>query len=114
MLAKFGIHFFPCIINVPKQTKLHLNEIGLTSLEFCKSQIQLRQPPISRKICFVSTFCNRKVRVNAKSSLCILCKYACTIFRGLDKNTYKVHENDNASNSDYSGISYSIFYNYTL
>ena len=87
--AKFGVYFFPCMINVPKQTKLHLNEIVLFNIEFCKSQIQLRQPPISWKIYF-STFCNRGVRVNATATcrLCILCKYACTLFRGYDINTH--------------------------
>ena len=28
--AKFGVHFLPVTKNVPKRTKLHLNEIGLT------------------------------------------------------------------------------------
>ena len=80
--AKFGVHFLPLTKNVPKRTKLHLNEIGLTNTEFCKSQSQLRQPPISWKIRYFSTFCNTGVRLNATAMLCILCKYACTIFRG--------------------------------
>ena len=36
---------------------------------------------------------------------CWYTKYACTIFRNQDINTYRVHVNDNASNSDHSGIS---------
>ena len=84
MLAKFGVHFLPLTKNVPKRTKLHLNEIGLNNAEFCKSQSQLRQPPISWKIRYVSTFCNTGVRLNVTAMLCILCKYdnVCTIFRG--------------------------------
>ena len=35
--AEFGDHFLPRTKNVPKRTKLHLNEIGLTNNEFCKS-----------------------------------------------------------------------------
>ena len=45
--AKFGARFLPCIKNDQKRTKIHLNEVGLTSTEFFKIQIQLRQPPIS-------------------------------------------------------------------
>ena len=41
------IHFLPCMKNVPKRTKMHLNEVGLTNTEICKKPIQLRQPPIS-------------------------------------------------------------------
>ena len=37
--AEFGVHFLPLMKNIPKQTKLHLNEIGLTNIEFCKRQI---------------------------------------------------------------------------
>ena len=37
MPAKFGVHFLPLTKNVPKRTKLHLNEIGLTNTKFCKS-----------------------------------------------------------------------------
>ena len=80
--AKFGVHFLPPTKNVPKQTKLHLNEIGLTNTEFCKRQSQLRQPPISWKIRYFSTFCDTGVRLNVTAMFCILCKYACTIFRG--------------------------------
>ena len=47
MPAKFGVHFLPLTKNIPKPTKMYLNEIGLTNTEFCKSQSQLRQPPIS-------------------------------------------------------------------
>ena len=47
MPAIFGVCFLPLTKNVPKRKKLHLNEIGLTNTEFCKSQSQLRQPPIS-------------------------------------------------------------------
>ena len=78
--AKFGVHFLPLTKIVRKRTKLHLNEIGLNNTEFCQSQ--LRQPPISWKILYVSTFCNTGVRLNVAAMLCILCKYACTIFRG--------------------------------
>ena len=42
MPAKFGVHFLPRMINVPKRTKMHLNETSLTNTEICKSQIQLR------------------------------------------------------------------------
>ena len=45
--AKFGAHFLPCMKNNQKRTQMHLNEVGLTSTEFSKIQIQLRQPPIS-------------------------------------------------------------------
>ena len=45
--AKFGVHFLPRMKNVLKRTKMYSNEIGLTNTEICKSQIQLRQPPIS-------------------------------------------------------------------
>ena len=114
MPAKFGVHFLPLTKNVPNRTKLHLNEIGLNNFEFCKSQSQLRQPPISWKIRYFSTFCNTGVRLNVTAMLCILCKYACTLFRGQDINTYRVHVNDNASNSDPSGVSYRVFYIYTL
>ena len=37
MPAKFGVHFLPLKKNVPNRTKLHLNEIGLNDIEFCKS-----------------------------------------------------------------------------
>ena len=80
--AKFGVHFLPLTKNVPKRTKLHLNEIRLTNTEFCKSQSQLRQPPISWKIRYFSTFCDTGVRLNVTAMFCIQCKYACTIFRG--------------------------------
>ena len=44
-----------------------------------------------------------------------ICKYACKfIFRGEDINTYRVHVNDNASNGGHSGVSYHVFYIYTL
>ena len=79
---KFGVHFLPLTKNVPKRTKLHLNEISLNNTEYCKSQSQLRQPPISWKIRYVSTFCNTGVRLNVTAMLCILCKYAFTTFRG--------------------------------
>ena len=61
--AKFDVHFHPHE-KIPKRTKLHLNEIGLTNTEFCKSQSQLRQPPISWKIRYFSTFCTMGVRLN--------------------------------------------------
>ena len=34
--AKFGAHFLPCMKNDQKRTKMHLNEVGFTSTEFCK------------------------------------------------------------------------------
>ena len=34
--AEFGVNFLPRMKNIPKQTKLHLNEIDLTNFEFCK------------------------------------------------------------------------------
>ena len=45
--AKFGTHFLPCMKNDQKRKQMHLKEVGLTSTEFSKIQIQLRQPPIS-------------------------------------------------------------------
>ena len=44
MPAEFGVHFLPPMKNVPKRTKMHLNEVDLANNEFCKTQIQLRQP----------------------------------------------------------------------
>ena len=79
--AKFGVHFLLLMKNVPKRTNLHLNEIGLTNTEFCKSQSQLRRLPISWKIRYFSTFINTGVRLNVTAMLCILCKYACTILK---------------------------------
>ena len=58
MPAEFGVHFLPYMKNVPKRTKMHLNEVGLTNTEICKNLIQLRQPPISWKISSFSLFCN--------------------------------------------------------
>ena len=37
--AEFCVNFLPRMKNIPKQTKLHLNEIGLTKIEFCKRKI---------------------------------------------------------------------------
>ena len=34
--AKFGTHFLPCMKNDQKRIKMHLNEVGFTSTEFCK------------------------------------------------------------------------------
>ena len=59
--AEFGVHFLPRMKNVPKRTKMHLNEIGLTNTELCKSQIQLRQPSMSEL--FFSAFCNTGVMI---------------------------------------------------
>ena len=59
--AEFGVHFLPGKKNVPKRTKMHLSEVGLTYTEICKSPIQLRQPPISWKISSFSAFCNTGV-----------------------------------------------------
>ena len=67
--AEFGDHFLPRMKNIPKQTKLHLNEIGSTNIEFCIIQIRLRQPPISWEICYFSTICNTGVRVNVTAKL---------------------------------------------
>ena len=58
--AEFGVHFPPHIINVPKRTKLHLNEIGLTNTEICQSQFQ---PPISWKMCCFSAIFNTRVMI---------------------------------------------------
>ena len=33
--AEFGVHFLPCMKNVPKRTKMHSNEVGLTNTEIC-------------------------------------------------------------------------------
>ena len=60
---------------------MQLNELSLLRTEFCKSQSRRRQPPISWKICYFSSFCNTGVRINVTARLYILCKYACTIFR---------------------------------
>ena len=65
--VEFGVHFLPCVKNVPKRTELQLNEIGLTNNEFCKRQIRLRQPPIFWKNC--RFFCNTGVRVNVTAKL---------------------------------------------
>ena len=67
--AEFGVHFLPRMKDVPKQTKLHLNEIGLTNNELCKRKIQLRQPPVSWTKCYFSTFCYMGVRVNVTAKL---------------------------------------------
>ena len=40
--AEFGVHFPHRMKNVPKRTKMYLDESGLTNTELCKSQIQLR------------------------------------------------------------------------
>ena len=57
--VKICVYFLPRMKNVPKPTKMHLNEVGLTETVFCKSHIQLRQPPISWKFCcFLTAFCN--------------------------------------------------------
>ena len=45
--AELCVHFLHCMKNVPKRTKMYLDESGLTNTELCKSQIQLRQLPIS-------------------------------------------------------------------
>ena len=63
MPAEFGVQFLPRMKNVPKRTEMHLNDIGLTNNEICQSQIQLRQPPISWKICCFSGFCNTGVMI---------------------------------------------------
>ena len=61
--AKFALQFLPRMKNVPKRTQLYLNEIGLTNTEIFKSQIQLRQPPISWKMCSFTAFCNTGVMI---------------------------------------------------
>ena len=48
--AEFGVRSLPCLKDIPKRTKMHLNEVGLTNTEICNCPIQLRQPPISWKI----------------------------------------------------------------
>ena len=63
MPAEFGIHFLPRMKNVPKHTKMHLNEIGLTNTEIRQSQIQFRQPPLSWKNCCFTAFCNSGVMI---------------------------------------------------
>ena len=59
--AEFDVHFHPYMKNVTKRTKMHLNEVGLTNTEICKSPIQSRQPPISWKMSSFSAFCNTGV-----------------------------------------------------
>ena len=61
MPAEFGVHFLPCMKNVPKRMKMPLNEVGLTNTDICKSPIKLRQPPISWKISSRSAFSNTGV-----------------------------------------------------
>ena len=61
--AEFGVHFLHRMKNVPKRTKMYLEESGLTNTELCKSQIQLGQPPISWKIYSFSAFCNMGVMI---------------------------------------------------
>ena len=59
--AEFGVQFLPRMKNVPKRTEMHLNDISLTNNEICQSQIQLKQPPISWKICcFFQVFVTRE------------------------------------------------------
>ena len=51
--AKFGVNFLPLTKNVPKRTKLHLNEIGLNDTEFCKSQsIETASNLLENSLCF--------------------------------------------------------------
>ena len=50
MPAAFGVHFLPCMKNVPKRTKMHLNEVSLTNTEIRKSPIQSWQLSISWKM----------------------------------------------------------------
>ena len=69
MPAEFDVHFLPHIKMFQNRTALHLIEIGLTNKEFCKRQIRLRQPPMSWKMCYFSTFCNAGVRVNVTDKL---------------------------------------------
>ena len=65
--AEFGVHFLPRVKNVQKQTKLHLNEIGLTNNEFCKKNkfdggsLQSLRKGV--------TFRNTGVRVNVTTKL---------------------------------------------
>ena len=101
MLVNFGAYLLPRMKAVSKRTETQLNEFGLTKHEFCTASNLL-------EICYFSSFCDTGVSVNVTARLCILCKYACTIFRNLDINTYRVHVNDNASNSDHSGLLYNL------
>ena len=93
--------------DVSKHSKIHFNEFGLTRTEFCKSQSYLGQPPISWKICYFSPFCYTGVRVNVIARLYIHVLYANVLVLYLD--TYRVQVYYYASNSDHSGIAYSIF-----
>ena len=79
--SNFGVHFLPCMKNVPSRTKTHLNKIDLTNTEFCTSQIQLliSEPAIPWEFSYFSTFSNTGVRVNETARLYILCKCDCTI-----------------------------------
>ena len=65
--AKFGVHFLPLTKNVPKRTKLHLNEIGLNNIESFKSQSQLRQPAISWKIRYFFDFLQHGSKIKRNS-----------------------------------------------
>ena len=66
MPAKFGIHFLPLTKNVPKRTKFQLNEIGLTKLNFVKSQSIKTTSNLLENVLFFS-FCNTGVRVNVSA-----------------------------------------------
>ena len=65
--VEFCVDFLPRMNNVKKCTKMHLNEIGLTETAFCKSKVQLRQPPISWNISSYSAFYNRGVTIPVKA-----------------------------------------------
>ena len=69
MPANFIVYFTPRMQDVSKRTIMHLNELGLTRTEFCKSQSHRRQPPISWRICYFSSFCNTGVRVNVSDKV---------------------------------------------
>ena len=71
--ANFGVHFLHRMKNVPKRTKLHLNEIDLTNTEFCKSNAIV----VASNLDFLQHGSKRK---RNRQAMYTLCKYACTIY----------------------------------
>ena len=69
MPAEFGIHFLPHMKNIPKQTKLHLNEIGLTNIEFYQKTNLIEAASNLLKFAIFRLFANTGVRVNVTAKL---------------------------------------------
>ena len=79
-----------------KRTKMHLNKFNLVKSVFCIGHIHSRQPPISLKICYFSSFCNTGVIVNRTLRLYILYANIFVLFleNKIYINTYRVHVYD--------------------